>query len=388
MTTSVLLVAMLVQLGILGSGVVLLSVLHVTAGRRERTARAVRERLEPLLLAWLSAAEDDRAHLARFRVALRETSEPLALRFVATAAAARLSPARRAALGRAIREERWVAHVLAGLASRRWWERLGGARLLAVVVTPDDVDRVRALLADPVAAVRLAAADVIPPLLGVGVPGAAAPDVALALVDALLDALPSHRRLVGAYHIDVLARLGPPAAQRVAARIDALQRASAMSSGATSVDDAARMARELVVWVDVADALGDQALLERVRALVPDADVEIRIHAARALRRLYSERGLETLNSLLVDADWRVRAQAARSLGALGARASVPALAAAVTDAAWWVRYRAALALAQLGEPGRTALRALSTGPDRMARDMSALVSGLSAGMVAELGEG
>jgi hypothetical protein len=83
-----------------------------------------------------------------------------------------------------------------------------------------------------------------------------------------------------------------------------------------------------------------------------------------------------------------VRAQAARSLGALGARESVPALAAAVGDAAWWVRYRAALGLAQLGEPGRVALRTLRSGPDRMARDMSTLVSGLPFGMVAELGEG
>jgi hypothetical protein len=58
-----------------------------------------------------------------------------------------------------------------------------------------------------------------------------------------------------------------------------------------------------------------------------------------------------------------------------------------VGDTGWWVRYRAALALAQLGEPGRAALRALRAGPDRMARDMATLVSGLPLGMVAELGE-
>jgi len=96
---------------------------------------------------------------------------------------------------------------------------------------------------------------------------------------------------------------------------------------------------------------------------------------------------VHALLALLQDPDWRIRGQAARGLGALSADGAVAPLLAAMSDAAWWVRFRAGLALAQLGEPGREALRRARLLPDRFAREMATMVSGLSEGGVMELAE-
>jgi HEAT repeat protein len=82
-----------------------------------------------------------------------------------------------------------------------------------------------------------------------------------------------------------------------------------------------------------------------------------------------------------------VRAQSARALGALRCRAAIDELAHAVRDRSWWVRFRSALALAQIGGEARQTLHDLRTCDDRMARDMSTLVAGLSSAAVVEMAE-
>jgi HEAT repeat protein len=114
----------------------------------------------------------------------------------------------------------------------------------------------------------------------------------------------------------------------------------------------------------------------------------VRIAVARALKRYFHPDAEPALLELLGDYDWRVRGQAARALGVVGTEGAIPALVVALGDRSWWVRFRSALAISQLGEPGRRALRESRDLPDRYAREMVAMVSGLSEGGIVELAEG
>jgi HEAT repeat protein len=144
---------------------------------------------------------------------------------------------------------------------------------------------------------------------------------------------------------------------------------------------------ELIAFIDAAGALAVPQALERVLALSEHADPNVRLHVARALRRHAVPETPPVLLRLLRDPDWRVRAQAARALGALRCNGAITELMRAARDFSWWVRYRSALALAQIGGPGRVALLELTRCDDPMARDMSALVFGLSSAAVIELSE-
>jgi HEAT repeat protein len=144
---------------------------------------------------------------------------------------------------------------------------------------------------------------------------------------------------------------------------------------------------KLQVWIALAENLGDSRCLAALLTFRNHPVVEIRISAARALRRYLHADSEIALREMIRDDDWRVRAQAARGLGALGATSAVPELSVALADRSWWVRFRCALALAQLGETGRRALRLARERTDRYAGDMAAMVSGLSDGAVVELAE-
>jgi hypothetical protein len=144
---------------------------------------------------------------------------------------------------------------------------------------------------------------------------------------------------------------------------------------------------KLQVWIALAEILGDARCLAPLVAFSNHPAVEMRISAARAIRRYMHPDAEAVLREMISDSDWRVRAQAARGLGAVGASQAVSALSFALADRSWWVRFRSALALAQLGETGRRALRIARERPDRFAADMAAMVSGLSDGAVMELAE-
>jgi len=238
-----------------------------------------------------------------------------------------------------------------------WWRRFDAARMLSIVGGDADDVLVAALLTDRNPAVRLVAIDAAARLGG-------------RLVDLELDGLPGRQDAVQQYQFAALNRHPGIVARALAARLT--PEVPAMTLNA---------------WIDAAGATANPEALEHVRAFGRHPKPEVRLHVARALRRLAEPETVPTLLALLADDDWRVRAQAARALGALRITAAARPLAAAVCDRAWWVRYRAALALAQIGGDARTLLLEASRGADPMARDMAALVAGLSSAAVVEMSE-
>jgi HEAT repeat protein len=87
------------------------------------------------------------------------------------------------------------------------------------------------------------------------------------------------------------------------------------------------------------------------RALLEDADVEVRVRAATALAKIGSDSALPPLcRALLEDADVDVRVRAAISLAEIGSDSALPPLCRALLeDADVDVRVRAAISLAEIG---------------------------------------
>jgi len=227
-----------------------------------------------------------------------------------------------------------------------------------VVGREEDADVVARLLTDRSPAVRLIAID------------AAARLKARPLMRQELDTLPLRQDAVQSYQYSALARHTRLVGEVLLERL---------------THDASPV--QLNAWIDAAGALAIPAVLDRVRDLATHPAPEVRLHVARALRRHALPETPPVLLRLLADSDWRVRAQAARALGALRCGGAITDLMRTVRDVSWWVRYRSALALAQIGGPGRVALIEVTRCDDPMARDMSTLVSGLSAAAVIEMSE-
>lgn len=310
-------------------------------------------RLEPLLHAWL-VADADLDELVR---ALRAEQPHVAFHSVARLATAYLTFERQQILAPALRREEWVCRFLDRGRSTLWWRRFDAARLLSIVGAREDAALIETLLADPHPAVRLLAIDAAARLGGL-------------LVETELDTLSTRQDAVQAYQFAALGRHPTLVAEALIPRL---------------VPDAP--AARLNAWIDAAGALANPAALLRVRDLATHPDPVVRVHVARALRRLADPDTVPVLFALLTDGDWRVRAQAARALGALRVVSAAEPLATAVCDRSWWVRYRAALALAQIGGEGRARLVAVSEGSDHLARDMATLVAGLSSAAVIEMSE-
>lgn len=320
---------------------------------RTRQVEAGVRALEPLLHRWL-LDDVDPTEIAVF---LRRQRPHVAFRSVSRLATAYLTFERQQTLAPLLRGEAWVQRVLRGGRSVFWWRRFDAARLLSIVGSHDDADLIASLLFDGAPAVRLVAIDAAARLGG-------------RLVDLELDSLPARQDAVQQYQFAALSR-------HAAVVVEALLPRLAPSEPVAKLN----------AWIDAAGALANPTALTRVRTLGVHPDATVRLHVARALRRHAEPDTVPVLLTLLADDDWRVRAQAARALGALRVATAVEPLATAVRDRAWWVRYRSALALAQIGGDGRTALLAVSQGPDPMARDMSALVAGLSSAAVVEMSE-
>jgi HEAT repeat protein len=350
----------LLQLAVSLEGVLLLMtltaliVLRIRIAARRRSVEAGVQAVEPELRAWLVLDES----LDGLVATLGRLSPHAAFRSLARLVTQQVPVERQRTLAAVLRHQPWVERILRHTASRLWWQRFDAARLLSIVGGPDDVGRIAALLDDRSPAVRLVAIDAAARLHG------------RPLVEKELDDLPTKQDAVQAYQFAALARHPGLVAESLAVRL----RADAPSAS-------------LIAWIDAAGALAIPSTLYLVRELAVHPIPEVRLHVARALRRLADPDTPPVLLTLLVDADWRVRAQAARALGALRCGAAIPALAQAVCDPAWWVRYRSALALAQIGASGREALRRIAAGDDRLARDMSVLVRGLSAAAVVEMAE-
>lgn len=252
-----------------------------------------------------------------------------------------------------------VAAALSGARSPLWWRRFAAARALATVADATDRDALLRLLGDPHPAVQSAASESLRRY--------ADPE----LIRRVIDGLSSASSAVRAHQMTILAGHAGVAAPMLLDRIR---------------EDAP--AHKLYAYINAAAALDDPACMTRVAELSTHAHAEVRVAVARVLRGGAGEMAHVKLLAMLRDPDWRVRAQAARGLGATSDLRTMEALLRAIADPTWWVRFRAALALAGMGDVGREALAHAREHQDRYARDMAALVSGLSEASLAELSAG
>lgn len=323
--------------------------------RRRTRVRGGRARLGEPLAQWLMGSSSV-LHVVE---ALRGLPPDAALAFTSEIHDTRVPLAQRALLGAALREEAWARWALAGADSWRWWRRLDAARALGIVGELADADRLRPLLEDPHPAVRLAATQ------------------ALAAVDDPLLV----RMAVVRYPGEALAvRLFTTNTLRQVWRLAEAPLRELLSTAAARPMD-------LAAWLALAESLNLPSLRPEITALAHHANPEVRAAVSRALRRYPHQASVEAVRRLLGDPQDFVRAAAAQALGVLRATEAEPELAHGLQDRAWWVRFRCALALALLGESGRAVLRRARQSPDRFARDMALLTSGLSEGAVLELAE-
>jgi HEAT repeat protein len=326
----------LIVLGLLATGMV---VLHssVVDARARRLAPAVEE-ARRILAASLSAGSVPSDH---------DLSRLLSLpRDRLTSLIGELSRLFRGERGEVIRRlARELDIVNRGfrlVASRLWWRRLEGARLLTLF---DEARTVRrALLEDTHPLVRAQAAE--------WAWTKAKPDEIRTLV-ALLD---DPDGLVRYSARDALIRLGPAAAPAVA---EDLSRAT----GA-----------EAVALLEVAGAINDPRLLPGALRLVSDGHPRTRELAARLLGSLGGAEAIDEMADLLDDPDAGVRSAAARGLGLLGYWPVGSRLAARLEDRAWDVRRSAGLALRSIGAPGVLLLRRATGSADPFAADMATQV--------------
>lgn len=322
--------------------------------RRADRVRGGRLQMNAPLAQWLAGTGTAR----RIADTLRSLPYDSALAFAAELCDTRVPRSMRSSFGVALRHEPWVDRALTGAASWRWWRRLDAARALGVVGTLVDAGRLRPLLSDPHPAVRLAATQ------------------ALSAVDD-----PDLVRLaVSRYPQEALAvRLFMTSTLKAVWRLSEEPLRTFLASDAPPAD--------LAAWLGLAESLDLPSLRPAITALVSHASAEVRAPAARALRRYPHQESVDAVMVLLDDPQDFVRAAGAQALGVLRAAEAQPQLERGLTDRAWWVRFRSALALALLGEGGRASLRRAQNSPDRFAREMAEMTSGLSDGTVLELAD-
>lgn len=354
MRVSVILLVAIIQGAFFALLVLLVFVNRARRMLRGRRAAAAANRVQEPMHKWLIGA----GTATDVASALRRLPERDALDQLTIHVTARVTSEHLAQLARALREDRWVRRILSQSTSRFWWRRLDAARLLAVVGSVRDRTLLKQLLGDEHAAVQAAASIC---LTRVG---------DYALVEHVLDTLHMRPPIVRVFQLRILREIWR---HTVPALLERLQPTAPLA--------------KLQVWIALAESLADSRCLAALVMFRAHPVVEIRISAARALRRYLHADAEAVLREMMRDDDWRVRAQAARGIGALRASAGIPELTGALADRAWWVRFRSALALAQLGEVGRRALRTARERTDRYAADMAAMVSGLSDGAVVELAE-
>lgn len=323
--------------------------------RRQSAAfAAAKGALAEPLRAWLVAG----AHPDPVVEVLRRMPTGTAVGYLALLARQTIPDPNREELALALRGERWVRQAVRQARSRLWWRRLEAARALSVTADAAHRGLVGELFFDEHPAVQVAAAGALPRVADA------------ALLGTVLDRLDALPKVVRHYVTGVLRRCRMLVAPLLAERIARGGRFATVAA-----------------WIELAEVIAEPSAVAASIARVADPSPAVRRAIAKALRRLPTPAAEAALITLLADHDPTVRAAAARTLGELGLRGAVPALAAVLGDGVWIVRVRAAVALAQLGERGRTALRVARGGTDRFARDMAAMVTGLTDGAILEMGD-
>lgn len=230
------------------------------------------------------------------------------------------------------RAERWCA-------SRRWWRRLHGVRLLALLGRGEGL--VPALLADSSADVRAEAA-----AWAAGTPD---PEV----VERLLDLLEDPETLCRLTVKDSLLRLGAPVVAPLARRLPELD------------------GRALREGLEVAAALADSRLQAAALPFCEHADPAVRAPAIDVVGNVGGDAATARLLEHLGDGDPAPRAAAARALGHLGHWPAATRLAPLLGDRSWEVRRASGVALRGLGAPGALMLRGALADADPFAADMA-----------------
>jgi hypothetical protein len=261
-----------------------------------------------------------------------------------------ISGAQRARLSQAATDAGLLAQAAQRCRSRRWKQRLRGARLFTLLGGGDTL--VPELFDDSHPEVRAQAA--------AWAAGHPTPEVVARLLELLLDEHTLCRFTVK----DSLLRIGRPALEPLAAYLNAHSGARALA------------ALDVAVW------LPDVRLLDSALRLAGDELAGTRARAARLLGALGGARSAEVLERLLIDPSPEVRAAAAKALGHIGHWPAATRLAEALGDGAWDVRLQAGLALRGLGSPGVLMLRRSLEARDRFAADMSRLVLDLPEGAI------
>ena len=253
MRLSVILLVAIIQGAFFALLVLLLFVNRARRSLRGRRATAAANSCHEPLQQWLlgTGTATDVAS------ALRRLPERDALDQLTIHVAARVTPEHLGQLARALREDRWVRRILRQASSRLWWRRLDAARLLSVVGSVRD----RVLLRAPRGSARApvqAAASICLTRLG-----------DRALIEHVLDTLHTRPPIVRVFQLRILRETWH---HTVPALIERLQ--PARSAGQAAGLDRAR--REL----------GDSRCLAALLVFRNHPVAEIRISAARALRRL------------------------------------------------------------------------------------------------------
>lgn len=225
-------------------------------------------------------------------------------------------------------------------ASRIWWKRLHGARILTLVGGAPDA--VLALARDPHPLVRSQVAEF----------AGSYPDEAgvRTLTEMLGDPSRASRFSVQ----DALVRLGGQAVAPLAERLAGDPDPVAARTG-----------------LRVARGLGDPRLLEPVLQLSEHPDPTLREAAYQALGAMGGDEAAARLLRGLDDENTPARAAAAAGLGRMGRWQAGAALARKLDDTAWDVRLAAGRALATLGPPGHIILRKMLHAPNTFVADMA-----------------
>lgn len=335
-----LLVAQLVLFACLVAGVLLAA----AVGRwwRARHQRQLAEARDVLTRCLLHDAHGAPADLARLAALPWRVREALALEFGRTLRG--VSVRRLSAIGARLG---LVARAAAQCGSRWWWRRLQGARVLGAL--DHDCPPLRTLLDDPHPTVR---AEVLH-----WAAGRADGNVIAALVERLVDPARLCRFTVR----DSLLRLGPPAADALAAL---LARDDLVTAHDPLLADALLVAR----------GLAQPVLLDPVLVLCEHPTALVRARATSVLGAIGGDRAATMLLQRVRDEDASVREAAARAIGEIGHWDGAATLAERLADPAFPVRRESALALRRLGSVGVLVLRRARGDANPFVADMATQV--------------
>ena len=225
-------------------------------------------------------------------------------------------------------------------ASRLWWRRLQGARLITLVGGDDDA--VLTLAHDPDPLVRSQVAEWA---------GAYPSEPGIRMLTEMLgDPSRASRYSVE----DALVRLGGLAVEPLARRLAGIEDPVSAITG-----------------LRVAEGLGDPRLLAPVLPWCDRPEPDVRRAAYAALGTIGGATAGARLVAGLQDPDASARAAAAAALGRMGHWQAAPSLAREMSHTAWDVRLASGRALSRLGPPGEITLRNVTESPNAFAADMA-----------------